>query len=206
MDTQPESYTNLPLHTLDGVRDIRRPDTRAASASLDMDSPAIALLTDFSEVRAHTIAAGASASQAHETMKNNGIHMLLVLDDDGHFAGIVSARILFGGRAITLAMQQYEVNREDVTVEMIRTPREELHAIEYRRLERATLGDLVQTLRTSGDRHVLITDGDCDTSDCRIRGVVSASDVSHALGINLDHPPEAHSFSAIRSVVLGHDL
>ncbi|OHV11859.1 CBS domain-containing protein [Kushneria phosphatilytica] len=206
MNVQHTPYTNLPLHSLSGVNDISRPESRAASASLDMDSPAIALLTDFSEVRAHTIADSASASQAHDTMKNNGIHMLLVLDDNGRFSGIVSARILFGGRAITLAMQQYGVHREDVTVEMIRTPREELHAIEYDRLQRATLGDLVQTLRSSGDRHVLITDGDCETTDCRIRGVISASDVSHALGINLDHPPEAHSFSAIRSVVLGHDL
>lgn len=201
----PSPYTQLALKEMDSVARIARPERHAASASLDMDSPALSLLTDFLRVRPYTINAGESADVALQTMKHNSIHMLLVVDDNGEFMGVISARILFGGSAITRAMQERGINREDVTAGMLCLPREALHAIEHKRLERATLGDLVRTLKSSGDRHVLVTDHD-ESDALRIRGVISAREVSHALGIDLDHPPEAHSFAAICSVVLGHDL
>ncbi|WP_106477010.1 CBS domain-containing protein [Phytohalomonas tamaricis] len=205
MDYSSTAYSTLPLQDLTGVTAISRPELRAAVASLDMDSPAITLLADFTKLRPQTIPNNAPASQALAVMKNSQVHMLLVINDQGHFTGIVSARLLFGGRAITVAMQHYNVDRDDVTVNMIQVKRDDLHALAYDRLQRATLGDLVQTLRSSGDRHILITEGQ-PGEESRIRGVISAADVSRALGIDLDHPPEAHSFSAIRSVVLGGDL
>lgn len=205
MHNQPSRYTQLALNEMTSVANIARPGRHTASASLDMESPAISLLTDFLRVRPYTIHAGESADAALLTMKQNSIHMLLVVNDTGEFIGVISARILFGGSAITRAMQERSIDREDVTVDMIHMPREELHAIDHERIERATLGDLVQTLQSSGDRHVLVNDHD-EQGELRIRGVISAREVSHALGIDLDHPPEAHSFSAIRSVVLGHDL
>ncbi|WP_456267211.1 CBS domain-containing protein [Kushneria sp. AK178] len=205
MDNTPSPYSHLPLKEMGGVTSICRPGRHTPSASLNMDSPALTLLTDFQQVRAFTVSSHSSADDALQTMKQNSIHMLLVINDKGEFTGVVSARILFGGSAVTRAMQEGALAREDVTVDMIQLPREELHAIDHERLERATVGDLVQTLKASGDRHVLVTDHDDDGS-LRIRGVISAREVSNALGIDLDHPPEAHSFSAIRSVVLGHDL
>lgn len=205
MDHTPTAYSTLPLQDLKGVTLVSHPQPRAAAASLDMESPAIALLTDFTKVRAQTIPATARANQALAIMKNSNVHMLLVLDSQGCFTGIISARLLLGGRAITVAMRNYGVDRDDVTVSMIQIRREDLHAIAYDRLQRSTLGDLVQTLRTSGDRHILIIEEQPGAAP-RIRGVISAADVSRALGIDLDHPPEAHSFSAICSVVLGRDL
>lgn len=205
MNTTPTPYSSLPLKEMDSVTSICRPGHHTASASLDMDSPALALLTDFQQVRAFTVSHESSVDDALQTMKQNSIHMLLVINGDGEFTGVISARILFGGSAITRAMQERGIDRADVTVDMIKLPREEMHAIDYERIQRATLGDLVQTLKASGDRHVLVTDHD-DNGGLRIRGVISAREVSNALGVNLDHPPEAHSFSAIRSVVLGHDL
>ncbi|WP_438767421.1 CBS domain-containing protein [Kushneria sp. TE3] len=205
MNNTPSPYSHLPLKEMDSVTSICRPGHHTASASLGMDSPALALLTDFQQVRAFTVSSHSSVDDALQTMKQNSIHMLLVINDKGEFTGVVSARILFGGSAVTRAMHEGALAREDVTVDMIKLPREELHAIDYERLARATVGDLVQTLKASGDRHVLVTDHDENTT-LRIRGVISAREVSNALGIDLDHPPEAHSFSAIRSVVLGHDL
>lgn len=205
MNTTPTPYSSLPLKEMDSVTSICRPGHHTASASLDMDSPALALLTDFQQVRAFTVSHESSVDDALQTMKQNSIHMLLVINGDGEFTGVISARILFGGSAITRAMQERGIDRADVTVDMIKLPREEMHAIDYERIQRATLGDLVQTLKASGDRHVLVTDHD-ENGGLRIRGVISAREVSNALGVNLDHPPEAHSFSAIRSVVLGHDL
>ncbi|MFC0268508.1 CBS domain-containing protein [Kushneria aurantia] len=205
MDTQPSPWTQLPLKEIDSATHIARPGLHTTASSLSMESPALELLTDFLEIRAWTVNANESADVALQTMRQNRIHMLLVINGQGKFTGVVSARILFGGNAITRAMQDRHIDREDVTVDMLKLTRDDVHAVDYARLERATVGDLVLTLRTSGDRHVLVTDHNED-GELRIRGVISAREVSHALGIDLDHPPEAHSFSAIRSVVLGHDL
>ncbi|MCM2130371.1 CBS domain-containing protein [Larsenimonas rhizosphaerae] len=205
MATESANYSALHLSDISDVHAIARPKARTSESALDMDSSALTLLTDFTQSRAQTVPASARANQALAIMKNNQVHMLLVLDADGRFTGLVSARQLFGGRDITVAMNKHAIERDEVTVDMVKVRREELHALALNQLEKATLGDLVKTLHQSGDRHILIKD-DCSEDGCRIRGVISAADVSHALGIDLDHPPEAHSFSAICSVVLGHDL
>ncbi|WP_027349241.1 CBS domain-containing protein [Halotalea alkalilenta] len=205
MVVPPTDYSTLPLVGLKEVSHLSRPPQLGSELELDMHSPATSLMTDFAQTRAQTIYSGSRAKLALTTMKNSDVHMLVVLNDNGVFVGILTARILVGGRWLTVAAQSYGVPYSDVTVEMIMIKRDELRAIPYRRLRQANLGDVVQTLRDSGERHILILDDESADAPA-IRGVISARDVSAALGVDLEHPPEAHSFSAIRSVVLGHDL
>jgi len=194
--------TALQLETLDADVTIRRPQ---AVASLTMDSPARALLTDFTQTGAFTIPTSHSIAQALEIMKQGGVRLLFVLDAAGHLTGVVNARELIGGRRITLAMRQHQVDRDEVTVEMVQTPRRELHALPLARLDKITVGELVEALRAFGDQHLLITEPDAE-GGVAVRGLISAADVGRALGIILDRPPEARSFSAICQVVLGHSL
>ena len=198
----PRFYDTLPLASLDGVSGIAQPP--AASHKLTLDSPSVRLLTDFTAQRAQTILTSNTTDQALNVMKQAGVRLLMVIGPDGRFTGVVNARELVGGRKITIAMQQHDVPREEVTVDMIQTPRAQLHSLSLEQLENARVGDLVETLKAFGDQHVLITA--VDDGKTIIRGLVSASDISRALGIDLEHPPEARSFAAICQVILGHDL
>ncbi len=192
----------LNLEPLDKNVSIRRP---MAVTSLDIDSPARALLTDFSQTGAFTIGASSSISHALDLMKQGGVRLLFVIDASNQLSGVVTARELIGGRRVTLAMHQYQVERPEVTVEMVQTPRQELHGLPLARLERITVGELVEALKAFGDQHLLITETDGQGSQC-VRGLVSAADIGRALGITLDRPPEARNFSTICQVILGHEL
>ncbi|SDK93139.1 CBS domain-containing protein [Modicisalibacter muralis] len=172
---------------------------------LDAESSARALLTDFTQSAAHTVSDSSLIAQALDIMKQGGVRLLFVLDREERFTGVITARDLIGGRRITLAMQHHQVMREDVTVRMVQTPRDELHALPLKQLERATIGALVNALRTFGDQHLLITEANEHGQQC-LRGMVSASDVGRALNIDLQHPPEARSFASICKVILGHEL
>lgn len=193
---------SLRLEALNAQIDILTPP---AVPQLDADSSARALLTDFTQSAAHTISDSSVIAQALDIMKQGGVRLLFVLDERERFTGVVTAQDLIGGRRITLAMQRHQVTREDVTVKMVQTPRDELHALPLQQLERATIGALVHALRTFGDQHLLVTETDERGQQC-LRGLVSASDVGRALSIDLRYPPEARSFSAICKVILGHDL
>ncbi|WP_459871551.1 CBS domain-containing protein [Halomonas shantousis] len=199
----PSRYAALNLESLDNVTHIAQPP--APEHTLNLDSPARVLLTDFQVTRAQSILATNTISHALNAMKQAGVRLLMVMDTDGRFTGVVTARELIGGRRVTLAMHQHQVGRDEVTVDMVQTPREQLHALPLARLERAIVGDLVETLKTFGDQHILVTEPTPDGAS-QIRGLVSASDISRALGIDLDHPPEARSFAAICQVILGHEI
>ncbi|GHB10321.1 CBS domain-containing protein [Salinicola rhizosphaerae] len=196
-------FTALTLDDLDGVSGIVQPAAQAQSVTLE--SSAALLVTDFSVSRPHTLSTNASIEQALEAMKQAGVRLLMLVNGSGRFTGVVNARELIGGRRITMAMQQHQIGRDEVTVEMIQTPRSELHSLSYAKLSHATVGDLVETLKSSGDQHVLITEPD-GSGASRIRGLISASDISRALGVDLNHPPEARTFASICQVIRGHDL
>ncbi|WP_136064781.1 CBS domain-containing protein [Modicisalibacter radicis] len=192
----------LKLETLDSKVTIRRP---TAVSRLDVDSPARALLTDFSQTGAFTISASSSISHALDLMKQGGVRLLFVIDASNNLTGVVTARELIGGRRVTMAMHQHQVDRSEVTVDMVQTPRQELHALPLNQLERITVGELVEALKAFGDQHLLITDTEGQDGQC-LRGMVSAADVGRALGISLDRPPEARNFASICQVILGHEL
>ncbi|CAO1663687.1 CBS domain-containing protein [Salinicola sp. NYA28a] len=196
-------FTALALENLDGVSGIVQPANQTQPVTLE--SSATMLVTDFSVSHPYTLPTGSSIAQALETMKQAGVRLLMLVNASGNFTGVVNARELIGGRRITLAMQQHQIGRDEVTAEMIQTPRSELHSLSYAKISHASVGDLVETLKSSGDQHVLITEPD-GSGGSRIRGIISASNISRALGVDLNHPPEARTFSSICQVLLGHDL
>lgn len=197
------AHKTLPLETPDQRLPISTP---AGIPFLDMDSPAQALLTDFTTVRAQTVTMETPASLARTIMQCNKVRLLLVADAAGLFTGIISARELLGGRRITQAMQRYDIPRDEVSVGMVMTPCQDLHTLSLAHLGSLTVGDLVEALLAFGDQHLLITDLDQHHQQ-RIRGVISASDVGRALSLDLgQQPPEARNFIDICRVILGREL
>ncbi|WP_110687216.1 CBS domain-containing protein [Salinicola aestuarinus] len=197
-------FTTLTLDSLDGVNGIVHPKADVTQ-TVTLDSAAVLLLTDFSVSQPHTVSTSSSVAQALDTMKQAGVRLLMAINAHGDFTGVINAQELIGGRRVTLAMQKHRIDRDEVTIEMIQTPRSELHSLAYTRISHASVGDLVETLKSSGDQHLLITEPD-DEGGARLRGLISASDISRSLGVDLDHPPEARTFASICQVVRGHEL
>ncbi|WP_280545922.1 MULTISPECIES: CBS domain-containing protein [unclassified Halomonas] len=172
---------------------------------LSETSPALTVLTDFARTSPQSVSAARPVDEAHQKMVSGGVRLLLVVDDQGRCSGVLPAREVIGGRRITLAMQQHGVVRADVTAGMIQTPLDKTPTLTLETLASMTLGDLVQSLKSFGEQHLLVTEP-TSSQGVRIRGVISAADIGRVLGYGPGGMPEARSFADICKVVLGQEL
>ncbi|SDN90604.1 CBS domain-containing protein [Halomonas shengliensis] len=171
-------------------------------------SPALEVLTDFSRHAPRTIPPEMGVDEAHLMMRHGGIRLLLVVDDRQRCIGVLAAREVIGGRRITLAMQQHDLPRGEITVGMIMTPWHKLAAMSLEQLASLTIEDLLLSLEAMTDQHLLVTERDDQGGDW-IRGLVSAADIRRAVGAGdsaSQGMPLAHSFADICRVVTGHEL
>lgn len=168
-------------------------------------SPAMTVLTDFSQVIPQSVDANTPVDEAHLKMRHGGIRLLFVMDKHSHCIGVITAKEVIGTRRINLAMQQRNLSREEVTAEMIMTPWHKLSAMPMAQLASLTIEDLVMAMETFTDQHLLITEQN-DDHELRIRGIISASDIQSAVGKEINPVPRAKSFADICHVITGHDL
>ncbi|MBD3897496.1 CBS domain-containing protein [Halomonas sp. ML-15] len=169
------------------------------------ESPALDVMVDLSRVEVPSVAYDTPIDEARAAMEQHKVQQLLVMDAAGCLSGIVMLREVIGGRRITIAMHQHDIARSEVTAGMVQIPCESLHAMPLTHLERLSVGQLIETLRASGDQYLLVTQGDKEQPP-RLRGLISAADVSRALRLDLSLLPGARSFADICQVVLGHEL
>ena len=162
--------------TVDSVERLATPD----SATISLDSPALAIFTDFEQHWPLAIDASASLQQAEEHMRVAHVKLKLVVDTGGGFLGMVGYRDLSGDRHAKLI--SLGVAEREITVRDVMTPRAELRAITYEQLAGARIGDVVETLNSAHCQHFLVT----DPAARLIRGVLSASDIARRLHILID--------------------
>nr|WP_290701065.1 CBS domain-containing protein [Halomonas sp. UBA3074] len=168
-------------------------------------SPAMTVLTDFSQVMPQSVDADTPIDEAHLKMRHGGIRLLFVMDKQAHCIGVITSKEVIGTRRINLAMQQRNLTRAEVTAEMIMTPWHKLSAMPVAQLASLTIEDLVLSMEAVTDQHLLITEKN-DHQELRIRGLISASDIQNAVGKEINPVPMAKSFADICQVVTGHDL
>lgn len=168
-------------------------------------SPALTVLTDFSQVAPQSVVADTPIDEAHLKMRYGGIRLLFVMDSHAHCIGVITSKEVIGTRRINLAMQQRNLTREEVTAGMIMTPWHKLSAMPMAQLASLTIEDLVMSMETFTDQHLLVTEQN-DNQELRVRGLISASDIQSAVGKDINPVPMAKSFADICQVITGHDL
>ncbi|GGO73811.1 CBS domain-containing protein [Bowmanella pacifica] len=165
---------------------------------LNLDSAATKVVTDFTRRSPQLIDKDVSVDQALFMMRKGHVKSKLVVDAEQQFLGIVSFADL-NSRKILMIANQRQQDRHELTVEDVMVPRSELHGIRYEHLKNATIADLVDTLRSLGEQHILLTD-----EQSRLRGLISSSDIARALHIPLDISLKASSFRDIFNVLHEH--
>lgn len=185
--------------------------TTPAAKQLTPDSPAMSVLTDFSQVMPQSIAGDTPIDEAHLKMRHGGIRLLFVMDKQSHCVGVLTAKEVIGTRRINLAMQQRNLERSEVTAAMIMTPWEKLSAMPLEQLAALTVEDLVLSMESFTEQHLLITEHK-PGQELSVRGIISATDIQAAMGSRLGSKPPstvvpmASSFADICQVITGHDL
>jgi CBS-domain-containing membrane protein len=155
-------------------------------------------MVDFTRVHAITASDSIAINDALEMMRVNRIRALMVIDCNGEFAGIVTAMDLMGRKPMAYA-NEAGIPHSQVQVRDIMSSKNKLKAIARADVDKATLADVLEVLRSLNQQHILVVEG--GDEDMRICGLFSVSDFKRALGISLETAEVAHTFSDLERII-----
>ena len=167
-------------------------------ARVSIEDSALSVMTDLSRVSAVVIGPTDTIDEALTRMKQRGVRALLVIDGQRRLLGLVTTYDILGEKPMRF-VEAHGVRHEEIIVQDVMTPGDELEAIDFGDVRAAKVGHIVATLRQSGRRHALVTD-----PDGRLRGIFSATQIARQLGVNAQsvNPAEiAQTFSEIEALL-----
>ncbi len=187
--------TYTPLHHQCLLPDIRlqQPDT----VNLKRESPASDIMTDLQQSTAYTVSATADIQHAHQKMILCGVRLLFVTDVDNQLCGLITTTDLFGERPL-IYLREHGGDRNAILVQDIMTSRENIEAINYADVVRASVGDIIETLRQANRQHLLVVDNE------HIRGLFSATDIARSIGEDIQINGRAGNFAELNSALVAH--
>lgn len=182
--------SKLTFYPVTDTHELVRPEQ---SMLYDMSSPAIHFFTDFHTVHPKIIRSSVSAQQALNTMIKTHVRMMLVVDTDRQFLGMVTAQDVSEQNIITTAVQQHE-KPEDVPLTDLMKRKQDLLALRFKDIQDVNIGEIVEFLQDNHSQHCLVIDSETTL----LRGIFSASDISRKLQLPINIQ-EQSSFSKVFS-------
>ncbi|WP_419641631.1 CBS domain-containing protein [Thiolapillus sp.] len=149
--------------------------------SVDLEDPAIEVMTDFTRVTAISVNPCANLEQARERMISRGVQMLFVTNQYHEVMGLITINDLNGTKPIQV-LSENGGKIEDIMVRDIMTPRLKLEALDFSEIQKARVGDLLETFKRMGRQHALVVEKDEFADKQTIRGVLSTTQLSKQLG------------------------
>ncbi len=186
-------YKVLPTKEMGQVNDIQR---AVDHVELNMDSPALAVFTDFEVQRPLMLEQSVPVDEALDMMRKSHVKLKIVIDQDEHFKGVISVTDLSSSKVMSVAVED-QISRDQVTVKSVMTDKDALHAIDIEDFRHASIGDVMTTMQHFGEQHTLVVDFE---RQCLV-GIVSAADIARRLHIDLPVTERATSFADIYRTV-----
>lgn len=193
------SFKTLATHRPSTPMRVQQPDTQR---SVTVQSPALDVMTDFARLHSVTIAPDASLFAANETMVARGVRLLLVVTENQCLLGVVSTRDTLGERPMQLA-HQGKGNLFELTVGDLMHPVDQTDMLDFNDVRHANVGDVVATLKSLGQQHVLVAAVDPADGRQRVRGVFSATQIGRQLGVEIQTFEIARTFAEIEAALAG---
>lgn len=167
------------------------------------DSPAISVMTDLKQVSVATTGPDASLQQATQTMISRGVRLLLVIDHNDEVLGLITARDTQGEKPIQM-IQERGGKFADLLVRDLMCPRERIDLLEAEDVLRATVADIVETLKHSKRQHAIVAERGRAGEQTRLCGIFSATQIGRQLGAPIQTFDVSSTFSEIEGY-LGQD-
>ncbi|HEX4234026.1 MAG TPA: CBS domain-containing protein [Caldimonas sp.] len=168
--------------------------------AVTLDSPALAVMTDLTKVKAATTSPGTTLRQAEQIMIYQGVRMLFVVTEMPSLEGLITSTDLHGILAMRI-IQQRNVRYDELSVADVMVRLAALDAIDHAQMQLATVRNVVATLRKQGRNHLLVVEGGTAGSPSRVRGVISRAQVERQLGTVIDMIEVAQSFADIEQML-----
>ncbi len=171
-----------------------------ATAPVKLDTPALAVMTDLTKVKAATTTPATPLTQAEQQMIYAGVRMLFVVGELPRVEGLVTHADIDGDRAMRL-VQQRGIHHDELTVGDVMTELAALDAVDIDALKTAQVSNVVATLKALGRHHLLVAARGGPGAAPRIVGVISRSQVARQLGMPVEVVEIAGSFAEIRQML-----
>ncbi len=203
-----EHFSAKPLTSLHADLSLARPDPNKQTP-ITLDSPAQALLTDFTKTQALSIPATLQIDEALQQMIVVGVRLLFVTDHEFQLIGLVTSYDIAGEKPL-LYMQSRDSHfnsnaRASIQVQHIMQPTSAWHVLDFHAVEHAKVGDIVATLKNTGLYHLVVVQHASSDSKPSVRGLFSARQFERALGITFDQWQRPNSFAELERT-LDHPL
>jgi CBS domain-containing protein len=166
------------------------------TAPVTVDSPALAVMTDLTLVKAATTHPDTSLRQAEQIMIYQGVRMLFVVTEMPTLEGLITTTDLHGDRQMRLVHER-NLRFDDLCVADLMTELAMLDAIDLEAMKSATVGNVITTLKRFGRNHLLVVEAATATTPRRVRGVISRTQIERQLGAPIVVTEIATSFSEI---------
>ncbi len=171
------------------------------NAPVTLASPALAVMTDLTKVKAATTHPRTTLRQAEQAMIYQGVRMLFVVTEMPLIEGLITATDLGGDKQMRVVHERH-LHYDELCVADVMTELGALDAIDYAVVRAAAVGNAVATLQRLGRNHLLVVEASTAQTPRRVRGVISRSQVERQLGRPIDITPIANSFSEIERALV----
>lgn len=165
---------------------------------LQLTSPAPFVMTDFSRRSPRIVDGDTSIDETISIMNKIHVRSKLVVDKNLNLIGIVNLADLLS-RKVLMTANQKGIRRADILLTDVMVKVDELHAVKLQKIQNSTIGEVLETMRSLGEQHILVYD-----NNLHIRGIISAVDIGRALGIPVDINATAHSFKDLFNIIHTH--
>jgi hypothetical protein len=190
------SFINAPAQLT-----LAKPGSHAVGA-VTPESPAVTLMTDLRQLPAVRIAEDRTLAESH--MVAAGVRLLFVVDARDILIGLVTAYDLAGEKPIKASMARDSSpdlhKPHAVLVRDIMQPVSAWRGIDFPSVERARIGDIVQTFQQLGQPHLLVFELTDDEVPV-VRGLFSATQLERVLGVRFNLISRPGSFAEIEQVL-----
>ena len=170
-------------------------------SAVTADSPALDVMTDLSRVPAATIVAESSLEEANQSMLMRGVRLLLVVGTNKHIIGVVTSVDILGEKPVLVARKR-ETKRIDLGVADVMVAVDKMEALSIQEVRKASVGDIVATLKADGRAHALVVGQGQNGGQCLV-GIFSASQIARQLGVQIQTHEIARTFAEIEAVIAG---
>lgn len=193
------NYHTLPHHQINQPVSVLSPPQHHGAVMTE-ESPAICGMTDLSQIRPLMIDPFATLTHANERMINYGVRMLFVTQSQQQMIGIITASDILGEKPVKY-MHEVGCVHADILVSDIMSPAASLEALNLADVERARIGDVIETLRINGRQHALVVETDTDSEIEHVCGIFSTAHISRLMHARVEIAEVATSFAAIQSAL-----
>jgi CBS-domain-containing membrane protein len=169
--------------------------------AVDADSPAKNVMTDLSQVPSATITGEATLEDANRSMLVRGVRLLLVVGEGNKIVGLVTSVDLLGEKPLLVA-QRRQSKRSDVRIADLMVPVDKMDAMDIEDVRKASVGDIVASLKADGRAHALVV-GQGQDGRQFLLGIFSASQIARQLGVQIHTHEMARTFAEIEAVIAG---